>query len=304
MESVTTCRFYKNKMPKMDDIVMSKVTSIIADGYYVQLMEYNNIEGFVTISEASRVRFSSLKKIVDIGTIQPLLVLMSDDSKYIDLSRRRLYDEEIKLFEQKYHCVRGLNNIFCEVFNKYNNNLKTKLEEMFSKNAWKCIDETDSFRNFYEQQLGSDIESFMNSNLWSVIEKFDSFEEFYTKLLEDPSVINNPSIEQEILSRRKQTPAKLEALLELSCYMEDGVESIKKALLSYKTVLDTDCTVSVQMVSPPIYRVSVSSLDKPIAEQQMKKIIEKIQQVITDEKGNFVIKKATYTVNEKTTTLM
>jgi translation initiation factor 2 subunit 1 len=40
-----TCRFYKNRLPETDDLVMVNVVNIEEMGVYVNLLEYNNIEG-------------------------------------------------------------------------------------------------------------------------------------------------------------------------------------------------------------------------------------------------------------------
>lgn len=40
-----TCRFYEQKFPEIEDVVMVNVRSIADMGAYVHLLEYNNIEG-------------------------------------------------------------------------------------------------------------------------------------------------------------------------------------------------------------------------------------------------------------------
>ena len=46
-----TCRFYEQKYPEIDDVVMVNVRSIADMGAYVHLLEYNNIEGMILLSE-------------------------------------------------------------------------------------------------------------------------------------------------------------------------------------------------------------------------------------------------------------
>jgi translation initiation factor 2 subunit 1 len=41
-----TCRFYKNRLPETDDLVMVNVVNIEEMGVYVSLLEYNSTEGF------------------------------------------------------------------------------------------------------------------------------------------------------------------------------------------------------------------------------------------------------------------
>ena len=42
---VISCRFYEQKFPEIEDVVMVNVRSIADMGAYVHLLEYNNIEG-------------------------------------------------------------------------------------------------------------------------------------------------------------------------------------------------------------------------------------------------------------------
>ena len=53
---VISCRFYEQKYPEVDDVVMVNVRSIADMGAYVHLLEYNNIEGMILLSELSRRR--------------------------------------------------------------------------------------------------------------------------------------------------------------------------------------------------------------------------------------------------------
>ena len=39
------CRYYENKFPELEDLVMVNVRNIQEMGAYVHLLEYNNIEG-------------------------------------------------------------------------------------------------------------------------------------------------------------------------------------------------------------------------------------------------------------------
>jgi translation initiation factor 2 subunit 1 len=42
-----SCRFYLQRFPEVDDVVMVNVRSIAEMGAYVHLLEYNNIEGII-----------------------------------------------------------------------------------------------------------------------------------------------------------------------------------------------------------------------------------------------------------------
>lgn len=70
-----TCRFHKQKFPEIDDIVMVSVRSIADMGAYVHLLEYNNIEGMILLSELSRRRIRSINKLIRIGRNECVVVI-------------------------------------------------------------------------------------------------------------------------------------------------------------------------------------------------------------------------------------
>ena len=43
--AILNCRFYRAKFPAIDELVMVTIKQIEDMGAYVQLLEYNNIEG-------------------------------------------------------------------------------------------------------------------------------------------------------------------------------------------------------------------------------------------------------------------
>ena len=45
------CRFYENQYPDTDEVIMVNVADIGEMGAYVTLLEYDNIEGMILLSE-------------------------------------------------------------------------------------------------------------------------------------------------------------------------------------------------------------------------------------------------------------
>lgn len=75
------CRFYKEKYPEVEDVVMVNVRSIAEMGAYVHLLEYNNIEGMILLSELSRRRIRSINKLIRVGKTEPVVVIRVDKEK-------------------------------------------------------------------------------------------------------------------------------------------------------------------------------------------------------------------------------
>lgn len=98
-----SCRFYQHKFPEVEDVVMVNVRSIAEMGAYVNLLEYNNIEGMILLSELSRRRIRSINKLIQIGRNECVVVIRVDKEKgYIDLSKRRVSPEETIKCEDKF----------------------------------------------------------------------------------------------------------------------------------------------------------------------------------------------------------
>ena len=92
----STGRFYQERFPEVDDVVMVQVRSIAEMGAYVSLLEYGGIEGMILLSELSRRRIRSVQKLIKVGRQEPVMVLRVDKEKgYIDLSKRRVSPEDI-----------------------------------------------------------------------------------------------------------------------------------------------------------------------------------------------------------------
>lgn len=75
------CRFYEKEYPDVDDVVIVKVKNIAEMGAYVSLLEYNNIEGMILMSELSRRRIRSINKIIRVGKIEAVMVIRVDKEK-------------------------------------------------------------------------------------------------------------------------------------------------------------------------------------------------------------------------------
>lgn len=60
---------------------MVKVRNIADVGAYVSLLEYNNIEGMILLSELSRRRIRSVNKLIKVGKQEPVVVIRVDKEK-------------------------------------------------------------------------------------------------------------------------------------------------------------------------------------------------------------------------------
>jgi predicted RNA-binding protein with RPS1 domain len=97
------CRMYAERYPEVDAAVMVKVYQITEIGAYVKLLEYNEIEGMVQLSELSRRRMRSMQQHARVGRNEVVIVMRVDKDKgYIDLSKKKASPEDIALCEDRF----------------------------------------------------------------------------------------------------------------------------------------------------------------------------------------------------------
>ena len=87
MGSLSNCRFYENQFPGIDELVVVQVRQIAEMGAYVKLLEYDNIEGMILLSELSRRRIRSINKLIRVGRNEVVVVLRVDQEKGWSLQR-------------------------------------------------------------------------------------------------------------------------------------------------------------------------------------------------------------------------
>ena len=131
--SLTNCRFYEEKYPEIDSFVMVNVKQIAEMGAYVKLLEYDNIDGMILLSELSRRRIRSIQKLIRVGRNEVVVVLRVDKDKgYIDLSKRRVSPEDIVKCEERYNKGKMVHSIMRHVAEKIN----TPIEELYQDIGW------------------------------------------------------------------------------------------------------------------------------------------------------------------------
>ena len=127
------CRFYSARYPEIESLVMVNVRTIADMGAYVSLLEYNNIEGLILLSELSRRRIRSINKLIRVGRNEVAMVLRVDKDKgYIDLSKRRVSPEDVAACEDRFNKAKAVNGVLRHLAERR----KLLLEELYERIAW------------------------------------------------------------------------------------------------------------------------------------------------------------------------
>lgn len=272
-----SCRYYKERFPEVDDIVMVNVRSIAEMGAYVKLLEYNNIEGMILLSELSRRRIRSINKLIRVGRDECVVVIRVDKEKgYIDLSKRRVSSEEAKKCENKYSKAKCIYSI-----------LRHTAELL-------GFDSDDQFEDFYERTAWA-----LDAKYRRPTEKYPASYDMFKKAIEEPNVLDELQISDEERSvlmkniRRRLTPQamKIRSDIEVSCYTYEGVDAVKNALMKGIKCSTEEHKIKINLIAPPLYVLTTQSLDRQVGLNTMKDCLDVIEKAIMASDGNFKVKK-------------
>ncbi|XP_018787227.1 PREDICTED: eukaryotic translation initiation factor 2 subunit 1 [Bactrocera latifrons] len=266
-----TSRFYSEKYPEVEDVVMVNVLSIAEMGAYVHLLEYNNIEGMILLSELSRRRIRSINKLIRVGKTEPVVVIRVDKEKgYIDLSKRRVSAEDVEKCSERFAKAKAVNSLLRHVADILEYDSSEKLEELYLKTAW-------HFEKKYNNKTVA----------------YDIFKQSVT----DPSVFDECGLDEntkEVLlnniKRKLVSPTvKIRADIECSCYGYEGIDAVKAALKTGLDLSTEELPVRINLIAPPLYVMTTSTTKKAEGLKALEVAIENIRNKIIESEGEFKV---------------
>ena len=246
------------EMPEQGEIVLATVTKVMDHGAYVTLDEYDDIQGFLHISEIAPGWIRSVNRFVRAGEKKVLLVKKVNSQRGdIDLSLKQVSKDqkkqklkEVKKFEKGKTILKNVQD-------------KAKLSD----------DEIEKLEDSIYSKFDSVYDAFISIGRNGI----DSVKEL--KLAKKTS-----SVIEEICSKIKLPSVEIRGIMEITNNKSDGVEIIKKALLD---VIKKDDTIDITYLGAPKYRLSIISEDFKSAEKLLKPIVEEIETNIQKKKGSF-----------------
>ena len=247
-------------MPEVGEIVIATVTKIGDHGAYVSLDEYNNIQGFLHISEIAQGWVRSVGKFVKEGEKKVLLVKkVREGREEIDLSLKQISRDQKKkkLLDVKRHEKgKGIIKSIQE---------KTKLSSTEIENL--------------EDKIFSKYDSIYDAVIDIARRGIDVLND-----LKLPKKILDVIVEEG--SKIKLPSAEILGVLEITDTSSNGIENIKKKLQDLEKK-DQNGEVVVSYIGAPKYRLSVTAPDFKSAEKILKPILEDTQKNIEKNKGTF-----------------
>jgi len=268
--SFSDCRFYEAELPEIDQIVKVQVKRIAEMGAYVSLLEYNNIEGMILLSELSKRRIRSISKLIRVGRTEIVLVLRVDkDKSYIDLSKKMVLPEDRVLCEEKVSKSKCVHSIMRHVASQFNMPLKTLCQQI----AWPLYAKYGHAYDAFKMYNNDDEDIF--SALSLPADKADEIKE---------------CVKVQIGRRLLSQVVRLRAKIEVSCFEYEGIDAIKASLLSGLKSSTEDCELTLKLIAPPQYALVCVCNDKDLGMKRVDESMDIIKTKILEYKGTFVIR--------------
>ena len=246
------------EMPEQGEIVLATISKVMDHGAYVTLDEYDDIQGFLHISEIAPGWIRSVNRFVKDGEKKVLLVKKVNPNRGdIDLSLKQVSNDQ----------------------------KKQKLKEVKKFEKGKTL-----LQNVQEKAKLSDEEIEKLED--SIYSKFDSVYDAFIEIgrngidtIKDLKLTKKTATTiEEICSKIKLPSVEIRGIMEITSDKSNGVEIIKKTLLD---VTKKDSTIDITYLGAPKYRLSITSEDFKSAEKRLKPIISDIQSAIEKKKGSF-----------------
>lgn len=244
-------------MPERGEIVMATVTKVMDHGAYVDLDEYDGMQGFLHISEIAPGWIRSVNRFVKYGEKKVLLVKKVNlDRGDIDLSLKQVSKDQ----------------------------KKQKLKEVKKFEKGKTL-----LQSVKEKAKITDVElDELEENIYSKFDSvYDAFIEIGRKGIDVIDELKIPKktavVIEDVCSKIKLPSVEIRGIMEITNNGSNGVESIKKTLLN----ATKDSATVISYLGAPKYRLSITAEDFKTAEKALKPIISEIQRGIEKKKGTF-----------------
>jgi len=221
------------------------------------------------------------------------MVLRVDKEKgYIDLSKRRVSEEDVAGCEERYNKSKLVHSIMRHVADT----MDADLEDLYTHVAWPLYKKYghafEAFKN-----IVTDPDSVL-SGLTKEVKELEGDEEV-TKTIPAMTEPVKDALVKNIRRRMTPQPLKIRADIELKCFQFDGVLHIKDAMRKAEAAGTEECPVKIKLVAPPLYVITTQTLDKDLGIAVLETAIKACSKEIDKHKGKLLVKEAPRAVSER-----
>ncbi len=250
----------KKDYPEEGEFVIGTVIKVQNYGAFVSLDEYPNKEGFIHIAEVASGWVKRIRNHIKEKQKVVCKVISIDESKgHVDLSLKRVNEHQKR-----------------DKIKEWKNSEKAhRLLQMLAKKLNKSVDQC--YKEFGKE----------------LINRYGSLYSAFEEMAYDSEILKNDGIngdwieEFNLLAKENISIqfVEISGYLDIKSWHPDGVNQIKNALLKAELSEFEDVEINIKYIGAPHYMITIKAPDYKIAEDEMKKVVEKIENEITNENG-------------------
>jgi translation initiation factor 2 subunit 1 len=242
----------KREYPDEGELIVGTVVKVQNFGAFVTLDEFPNKEGFIHIAEIATGWVKRIRNHIKEKQKVVCKVLHVDTAKnHVDLSLKRVNEHQRR-----------------DKIQEWKNAQKSKkLLEMVAKQYGKTVEQCyNEFAKNLITKYGTLYGAFEECAYDAEVLKKDGFKGEWLKFFQDISKANIPI-----------TFVDIKGYLNVTSWLPDGVNHIRDALLEAEKTEYEDVEIKIKYIGAPQYMITIKAPDYKIAEEEMKKAVNKIQ---------------------------
>jgi translation initiation factor 2 subunit 1 len=252
--------------PSEGELIVGTVIKVQGFGAFVSLDEYAGREGFIHISEIATGWVKRIRNYVRERQKVVCKVLRVDTAKnHIDLSLKRVNEHQRR-----------------ERIQEWKNSQKAeKLFEMLAENLGRSVEQC--YKDF-----GDDL-----------VKKYGSLYAAFEECAYDSSILKNDGFSGDWLKEFEALAkdnisipfVEIKGLIIISSFHPEGIKHIREALLLAEKSEFEDVEVKIKYIGAPRYLIIVKAPDYKIAEDQIKKAVDRAAEYINKYNGECEFKR-------------
>jgi len=250
----------KKEWPEEGDLVIGTVKNVQNFGAFVLLDEYQNKEGFIHIGEIATGWVKRIRNHIKEKQKVVCKVMNVDEQKgHIDLSLKRVNEHQRRDKIQIWK----------------NANKAEKLIEMLSKEIDKSVEQCyKEFANDLIKRYGTLYAAFEEAAYDIESVKKEGFTDDWVDKFEEvaKSNITIPFV-------------NIKGFVKIRSFMPDGIKHISRALENAEKSEYDDVEIHAKYIGAPNYMITVKAPDYKIAEDELKKSVNRIEETLTNDLG-------------------
>ena len=251
----------KKEYPDEGELVVGTVIKVQNFGAFITLDEYPSKEGFIHIAEIATGWVKRIRNHIKEKQKVVCKVMHVDRTKdHVDLSLKRVNEHQKR-----------------DKIQEWKNSQKSeKLIDMVAKKIGKTIEECyNEFGNKLIEKYGTLYGAFEEAAYDTETLKKDGFSGKWLEAFE------------EIAKANITIPfVDIKGYINVTSWLPDGINRIKNVLRDAEKSEYEDVEIKIKYIGAPQYIITVKAPDYKIAEDQMKKAVDKIKESIKQHYGN------------------